>query len=89
MITLLCRLKRGCGLCSARALHGPDREQDHEFKEPASRDSLQMLPTFFWQADRMRVATPRSISSLVMLFTAACRDVTDIKEQLPEHSFPE
>ena len=61
------------------AVLGYDSERGVLASKAPNKDSLQMLPISFWQADRMRVATPRSISSLVMLFTAACRDVTNIK----------
>ena len=38
-------------------------------------DALHILPASLSMAERMRVATPRSMISLVMLFIAACRMV--------------
>ena len=71
----------------ADALLGHSSKQVLSASKPPSRDSLQMLPISFWQADRIRVATPKSISSLVMLFTAACREVCGIRLQSVKHSF--
>ena len=74
-------------MCIADALLGHSSKQVLSASKPPSRDSLQMLPISFWQADRIRVATPKSISSLVMLFTAACREVCGIRSQSVKHSF--
>ena len=76
-------------MCGAHAFYGHKNEQIITILRPPSRDSLHMLPISFWQADRMRVATPRSISSLVMLLTAACGDVNNMKTQAVERSFAE